>query len=229
MKFVSIMVYFTLSLSFRCTSLALTKEKHSSNQGNSTAELRELLQFYTHEEFPSNLWMELHAQTLLSDAEITTDGLKDIFPDKCDMLIDQIATTVRREVPEVLLDGPRDIRAACPQWDRLSENDRKDFYVALITSMALTESSCNNRAKNKNAPSGTAYGLWQSPNPLSPAKGARWVLDQIESQVNKSGLLFWSNKRLNYWAVLNPGIHAHKVKRILRKIPACVIKALAKN
>jgi hypothetical protein len=185
----------------------------------------QLFSFYSNENFPSNVYADLHSQVSLVDSEITTSDLKKIFPDKCDTLIDQIATVVRSEISDVLLDGAKDIKKACPQWHSLEDGDRKDFYVALVTSMALAESSCNNKIKNRNATDGTAYGLWQSRRPLSPIQGARWTINQIENQIEKSGLLFWSNSNQNYWAVLNPNIHAHKVKRILKRIPACVIKA----
>ncbi len=198
----------------------------TSHQVELTPQQKEqLFSFYTNENFPTNVYADIHSQVSLADSEITTHDLKKIFPDKCDTLIDQIANAVRNEVSDTLLDGARDIKKACPQWHSLEEGDRKDFYVALVTSMALAESSCNNKAKNRSATDGIAYGLWQSRRPLSPIQGARWVINQIESQIEKSGLLFWSNSNKNYWAVLNPNIHAHKVKRILKRIPACVIKA----
>lgn len=203
-------------------------EKASDLELNSDQQ-SDLAAFYTENEFATNLYAEIRSTTILADAEITTHGLKKIFPDKCDALIDQIATAVRGEISDVLLDGARDIKQACPQWHRLREGDRKDFYVALVTSMALAESSCNNRVRNRNAADGTGYGLWQSRRPLSPVQGARWTIHQIESQIERSGLLFWSNSNLNYWAVLNPTIHAHKVKRILKKIPACVINAATQH
>jgi hypothetical protein len=209
--------------------LAETNDPPQNDNGEfalTAEQIEELLLFYTNEDFPTNLAAEFRAAVLLAEASISTDDLKDIFPKKCDQLIDQIGTLVRQEVSPILLDGARDIKKACPQWSVLSEDDRRDFWVAVVTSMALMESSCNNKAKNSGAPNGTAYGLWQGPKKLSATQGARWVLKQIESQIDRSGLLFWSNSNLNYWAVLNPNIHANKVKKILRKIPACVIKAI---
>lgn len=192
--------------------------------------LTSLRTFYTEANFASGLFEEIHSLVMLAELEdgISMTDLKLIFPDKCDIVMDQIAQTVRNEVSTVLLEGATDIRRACPQWDSLSADDRKNFYVALVTSMALAESSCNNKIKGA-AVNGTAHGLWQSRKKLSPKKGARWVMTQIESQVNQSGLLFWPNSKLNYWAVLNPDIHAFKVKRLLKKIPACVVDAIAFN
>lgn len=188
----------------------------------------EFLAFYNNEEFATNLWAEIHAEVSMVDVAITTDGLKKIFPDRCDLVIDKIASTVRSEASEILIKGSHDIMAACPQWENLAVGDRKDFYVALVTSMALAESSCNNGNNNGKASNGTAYGLWQSTRPMSPIAGARWVMNQIESQIKKSGLLFWGNSNLNYWAVLNPNIHAYKIKKLLKKVPACVARAIAK-
>ena len=51
-------------------------------------------------------------------------------------------------------------------------------------------------------------------------------MDQIESQIRQSGKLFWEDSKLNYWAVLNPNIHAYKVQNLLSKIPVCVRKAV---
>jgi hypothetical protein len=193
-----------------------------------SANLSELQDFYTEVNFPTGLSEEIRSFVILAEADgISMSDLKRIFPDKCDLVIDQIAQTVRSKVGDVLLVGPSDIRRACPQWNLLSEDDRKDFYVALVTSMALAESSCNNKIKVQ-AVNGTAHGLWQSTKKLSPQKGALWVINQIESQINQSGLLFWSNSKLNYWAVLNPNIHAFKVKRLLKKIPACFVDAIVR-
>ena len=189
-------------------------------------EIEEILSFYTEEDFATGLWAEIRGQLSFADSAITSNSLKEIFPQRCDIIIDKIASTVRSEVSDVMLDGARDVKAACPQWQNLTTDDRKDFYVALVTAMALAESSCNNGARNGKASNGTAYGLWQARKPMSPVQGARWVMNQMESQIKKSGLIFWSNSNLNYWAVLNPKIHAHKVKKLLKKIPACVARAV---
>lgn len=190
-----------------------------------------IMSFYTETEFPKDLSSELHSEVLLAieGDYLDSEDLKDIFPGKCEVIIDQIATVVRDNVSVLLLDGPSDIIKACPQWYGLSQDDRKDFYVALVTSMALAESSCNNKVRNRGAPNGTAYGLWQSTKPMTPTQGALWVMEQLDSQVMQSGLLFWPNSRLNYWSVLNPRIHAKKVQKLLRKIPACVVKSMISN
>lgn len=188
-----------------------------------------LADFYTNEDFAKNVYAEIHAAVMLASAAIDTEDLKEIFPKRCEQLMDKIANVVRTNVSEILLQGPEDIQEACPQWQNLSIDDRTDFYVALVTSMAYAESSCNNKARNYGATNGTAYGLWQSRKPLSPERGAKWVMKQLERQVQQSGLLFWSDTNLNYWAVLNPTISAHKVQRLLKKIPACVVEVLAES
>lgn len=186
-----------------------------------------LLDFYVEEDFPSHLSEDLHAEASLAATDmIPLSDIKEIFPKECDILIDKIAATVRSEASEVHLEGARDLRKHCSQWDELPTADKKDFYVALVTSMALAESSCNNKAKNPKAKDGTAFGFWQAPKKLTPIQGARWVMNQLEQQIEQSGLIFWGNKKLNYWAVLNPRIHAYKVKRLLKKIPACAVRAI---
>lgn len=156
---------------------------------------------------------------------INDKSIQEIFPNDCDRLIKQVSNVVRASVTPRLIKGPDDIRRSCPRWDTLGIQDRKDFYVALVTAMAMAESSCNNRIKNHKAKNGTAYGYWQGVRPMTPVQGAKWVMRQINNQVEKSGLLFWANSELNYWAVLNPEIHGNRVKQILKKIPACVTRA----
>jgi len=150
------------------------------------------------------------------------------FNNSCDRVAQQVGETVYNLVTPRLLAGPKDIVRACPQWPQLSEHDRRDFYIGLVTAMAMAESSCNNNARARGTTS-TAYGLWQGTRPRSPLEGARWVMRQIDSQVAQSGLLFWSNNIRNYWAVLNPSIHAFKVQAMLRKIPRCVVGALVQS
>jgi hypothetical protein len=195
------------------------------SQGVSNQQIGKVLSFYDHQDFPHGLSDEIASKRFLSNTEITEAGLKEMFPDKCDQVITQVAVAVRESVTPTLLHGANDVATACPHWKSLDNDDRKDFYVALVTAMALAESSCNNSSKNKAATNGTAYGLWQSTKPQTPIQGAKWVMKQLDKQVGKSGLLFWSNSHLNYWAVMNPDIHAHKVTKVLKQIPGCVAKA----
>lgn len=207
----------------------LNQESSDYENPSSQAAEQELREFYTNEEFPYNLTAELHAKVSFAAGDLTQIDMKNIFNvDKCDRLIDQIAQVVHQEVTERMIQGSKDIRYACPDWIHLDRESRKNFYVALVTSLALIESSCDNHNDNRRASNGTAYGLWQSKSRLTPIKGARWAINQIDSQMEQSNLLFWSNSNRNYWAALNPNIHAHKVKSILKKIPACAIRALKK-
>lgn len=194
-----------------------------------SAKINELRSFYNNEDFPKNLSQEIKASNMMAGDAINTESLKNVVPDKCDTLIDQIASTVRAKITPMLLEGPKDIQQACPRWSSLSNEDKKDFYVGLITAMAMAESSCNNRARNGKASNGVAYGAWQATKQMSPVQGASWAMNQVKRQIEKSGLLFWKDSNQNYWAVLNPNIHAYKVKGLLKKIPACVVDAAVKS
>lgn len=196
----------------------------------------ELSAFYTAREFPKNLIAEIGSNNWMAAVDINEDNLQEIFPGTCDTLIDQVANTVKEAVmrsSRLLLSaeegGPKDIASACPRWNSLVEDDRRDFYIGLVTAMAMAESTCNNNARNGRASDGVAYGYWQGRKKMSPQAGAEWVIRQIDRQVKQSGLLFWGNSNRNYWAVLNPNIHAHKVQHLLKKIPACFMEVISGN
>lgn len=229
--FRKIIILLVLAILARYTQANEIQAKLFGPVESTTSELREsedeLMKFYINEEFSSGVYYEIRSALIMVESGEIQSDLKDIFPEKCDILIDKIASAVRNMVTPILLEGATDMKRACPQWDKLNEDDRKDFYVALVTSMALAESSCNNRAQNRGAPNGTAFGYWQSTKRLSAVGGAKWVMGQLENQIQQSGLLFWANSKFNYWAVLNPNIHAGKVKKLLKKIPACVIRKIA--
>lgn len=186
---------------------------------------KELRAFYTNTDFPKGLWQEIHSKTKLASNGDAVSEIKEVLPGACDRVIDKVASTVRDNVTEVHLNGPTDVIHSCPNWNKLSVDQKKDFYVALVTAMALAESSCNNNIKARGTNS-TAYGLWQGTKRRTPTQGAEWVMNQIESQINQSGKLFWSDSKLNYWAVLNPNIHAYKVQNLLKKIPTCVSRLM---
>jgi hypothetical protein len=231
--FKKIIVLLVLAIVVRYTQANEIRREIFTSTESTSSEHREsvdeLMKFYNNEEFSSGVYYEIQAALMMADSGEIQSDLKDIFPKKCDILIDKIASTVHNLVTPILMDGANDMKRVCPQWEKLSEDDRKDFYVALVTSMALAESSCNNGAQNRGAPNGTAYGYWQSTKRLSAVGGAKWVMGQLENQIEQSGLLFWANSKFNYWAVLNPNIHAGKVKKLLKKIPACVVRKIAET
>jgi hypothetical protein len=198
------------------------------------SKIAELKSFYTTHEFPRNIIAEIASNNWMAAVNINEDNLQDVFPKTCDTLIDQVAETVKVAVmrsSRLMLraedGGPKDIASACPRWNSLVEDDRRDFYIGLVTAMAMAESTCNNNARNGRASDGVAYGYWQGRKKMSPQAGAEWVIRQIDSQVKQSGLLFWNNSNRNYWAVLNPNIHAYKVQKLLKKIPACFVEAIS--
>ncbi|QDK44165.1 hypothetical protein DOM22_02860 [Bdellovibrio sp. ZAP7] len=60
-------------------------------------------------------------------------------------------------------DGKRlkDIAKLCPNYSKMSEEKKNLFWVWTMMSIAKVESSCDPGAENKDAPHGTAYGLFQ--------------------------------------------------------------------
>ncbi|MEY4616824.1 MAG: hypothetical protein RJB66_1784 [Pseudomonadota bacterium] len=186
----------------------------------------DIRKFYNQRDFPqSDLMVTLKSRTKLASATATLSEAKELLPDPCDKVVDQVANAVRNNVSSVHLNRANDLNKVCPNWSKLSTDQKKDFYVALVGAMAMAESSCNNKIKAKGTNS-TAYGLWQGTKKRSPTDGAVWVMDQLESQISKSGKVFWENSKLNYWAVLNPNLHAYKVQRLLKRIPTCVNKLM---
>ncbi|WP_172795283.1 hypothetical protein [Bdellovibrio bacteriovorus] len=63
---------------------------------------------------------------------------------------------------------PDDITKWCPNYPKMSKDQRELYWVWIIMSMASSESSCNPRNDNPNAPNGTAIGLLQVWKPVCP-------------------------------------------------------------
>lgn len=58
----------------------------------------------------------------------------------------------------------------CPKWAKFSKEQKKFFWVWFFAAIAWKESTCNEKAINKNATSGTAVGFLQ----LNEKKSARY-------------------------------------------------------
>ncbi|WII72541.1 hypothetical protein QJS83_01485 [Bdellovibrio sp. 22V] len=63
---------------------------------------------------------------------------------------------------------PDDITQWCPNYPKMNKDQRELYWVWIIMSMASSESSCNPRNDNRNAPNGTAIGLLQVWKPVCP-------------------------------------------------------------
>lgn len=63
---------------------------------------------------------------------------------------------------------PDDITKWCPNYPKMNKDQRELYWVWILMSMASSESSCNPRNDNKNAPNGTAVGLFQVWKPVCP-------------------------------------------------------------
>ncbi|WP_295905539.1 hypothetical protein [uncultured Bdellovibrio sp.] len=66
------------------------------------------------------------------------------------------------------LNVPDDITKWCPNYPKMSKDQRELYWVWIIMSMASSESSCNPNNDNRNAPNGTAIGLLQVWKPVCP-------------------------------------------------------------
>ncbi|AHI07128.1 hypothetical protein BDW_13140 [Bdellovibrio bacteriovorus W] len=63
---------------------------------------------------------------------------------------------------------PDDITKWCPNYPKMNKDQRELYWVWIIMSMASSESSCNPKNDNPNAPNGTAKGLLQVWKPVCP-------------------------------------------------------------
>lgn len=66
------------------------------------------------------------------------------------------------------LNVPDDITKWCPNYPKMTKDQRELYWVWIIMSMASSESSCNPTNDNRNAPNGTAIGLLQVWKPVCP-------------------------------------------------------------
>ena len=110
---------------------------------------------------------------------------------------------------------------ACPNWNRLSQDEKKYFWVWVMASIAQVESRCNSNARNHNASNGIAAGLyqlderqvmrnWRGPNCtvkniLEPRSNIRCGLDIMEALLSgKQGVYktngeLWGPNSRSYW------------------------------
>ena len=64
---------------------------------------------------------------------------------------------------------PDDITKWCPNYPKMNKNQRELFWVWTMMSMASSESTCNPKSDNPNAPNGTAIGLFQLEGRVCPS------------------------------------------------------------
>lgn len=85
----------------------------------------------------------------------------------------QYALQLIQDKPDSFGDNvPDDINQWCPKYKSMKEGEdvskRELYWVWILMSMASSESSCNPRADNPNAPDGVAKGLFQVWKPVCP-------------------------------------------------------------
>lgn len=85
----------------------------------------------------------------------------------------QYALSLIKEKPEAFGDNvPDDISQWCPKYKNMKQGEdvskRELYWVWILMSMASSESSCDPRRDNPNAPDGVAKGLFQVWKPVCP-------------------------------------------------------------
>ena len=125
-----------------------------------------------------------------------------------------------------------DLGKVCPRFSAMNTEERKNFWVWLLASMANYESSCNEKVKAKGV-NGTAAGLLQlhlgkehnygcrsGINSLRARDNLECGLTILNRDIKRTGKIFPG--RNNYWHVLRPqsGPGARTL-RMARKYSPC--------
>lgn len=145
---------------------------------------------------------------------------------RCDAFVNQygmsslgvrLMSDLKQEPLNQLVTKTKDMNLLCPNYDHLSEAQRKMLLLVILKGMSFYESSCTSTATNGGAPNGRAMGLLQlhamnehkyADSKFCP-KNASYSLEQsltcglamLSNQVVKSKEIFNSN---SYWEVLRP-------------------------
>lgn len=130
----------------------------------------------------------------------------------------------RKEHPSLFNGSQGDLPNVCPKFSRMSDNEKKNFWVWLVAAMANFESSCNERVQARGV-NGTAAGLLQlhkgqehvygcrrGTNSLSARENLACGLTILNNDLRRTGRIFPSGG--NYWEVLRP--HTAAGARTLR-------------
>lgn len=89
---------------------------------------------------------------------------------------------IRERKSEFVKNEPPDVMQMCPGYKNMDEKKREEFWIHAFMSLASPESSCNEGARNPNAPNGTAKGLFQLEKPVCDGVNVRG--DLYDGQVN---------------------------------------------
>tara|TARA_R110000868_G_scaffold14661_4_gene67856 strand:- start:7231 stop:8022 length:792 start_codon:yes stop_codon:yes gene_type:complete len=148
------------------------------------------------------------------------------------------------------LPGMESAPRTCPNWGRLSENEKMKFWVWMMASIAQVESSCNNRSVNTGRvpnPSDRPRGLlqlntlrserqWRGPNCRFPSgaeatynasnnlKCGMDIMDELlkgsSGEYRANGKIFPTN---SYWEKLRPNHSSNggPIGRLVRRYPPC--------
>ncbi|XGC80562.1 hypothetical protein ACES2L_14630 [Bdellovibrio bacteriovorus] len=137
---------------------------------------------------------------------------------------------------------PSDITTWCPNYPKMSKNERELYWVWVLMSMSYSESSCNPVNDNPNAPNGTAIGLFQVWKPVCPKarnlhrpnENIQCAVDLLSKELeNRDNLMtptsrgregtYWGPLRNDDWNKRRGGdiSGAQKTRALMAKYPYC--------
>jgi hypothetical protein len=131
-----------------------------------------------------------------------------------------------KEHPQLFSGTQSDLGKVCPNFSRMNEREKKNFWVWVIAAMANYESSCRERIQARGV-NGIAAGLLQMHKGKEHVYGCRRGIDSLKARDNlecgltilnndlrRTGMLFPRNR--NYWEVLRP--HTRPGQRTLKLV-----------
>ena len=154
---------------------------------------------------------------------------------------------IRRQPAAYVQNDPPDVLILCKNYQHFNVAKREQFWVWMFSSLAAPESSCNPNAANRNAPNGTAIGLFQLEAPFCNPVGVRGDLFNPHNNTRCAvrGLAVELNRRDNlmsptsrsrdsrrtYWGPLRTDDHnkarggdirgAQKFRGLVGRFPGC--------
>ncbi|UOF00718.1 hypothetical protein [Bdellovibrio reynosensis] len=137
---------------------------------------------------------------------------------------------------------PGDITNWCKDYGKMSKDQRELYWVWVLMAMSSSESSCNPTNDNRNAPNGTAVGLFQVWQPVCPKardlhrpnENIQCAVDLLAKELqNRDTLMtptsrgrqgtYWGPLRNDDWNKARGGdiSGAEKTRAIMGKYPFC--------
>ncbi|WP_413295240.1 hypothetical protein ACLSU7_09215 [Bdellovibrio sp. HCB185ZH] len=192
------------------------------------------------------------------DPSISQNGKQEIAQDKqgagvsssCDIIIKDsgevgsagaaILSVVRENKAAFAGNKLKDLSKLCPNYASMTQEKKELFWVWTMMSMSSVESSCNPEAENKNAPNGSAIGLFQlgkdqcnGANLKDKVENSKCAAQKLAAELTSRKTLIAKTANGNgstNWAALcegdakvcgNNGDSVQKTKAMISKYSAC--------